>query len=157
MPDIRIDHCMQSLINFHAAPRVPGKVLLLMNNLYDRGFNEHLLHLKKNPPQVDRNAHLSGCRGLKLLSPSQYSSQDFCHSYVRSSYVWLNELWSRKLSHLIHLNAILKSPLSQIIILVLFSHKVFSVDAKDINLHTETLLFLLTRRRNWGKEQVCFG
>lgn len=114
VPDICIDRCKQSLIDFHAATRVPGKILLLKNDLYDQGFNEHIFHLKKNPPQVNRNAHLSGCRGLKLLSSSQYSCQDFCHSYVRSSYIWLNELWSRKLSHLTHLNAILKSPLLQI-------------------------------------------
>lgn len=109
------DGWMQSLINSHAATRIPGKVLLLQNNLHDWGFNDHVF-LFEEKPTTGRQKHSSeGLQRFEITTVLAVQKSDFCHSSnVSSSHIWLNELRSRKSSHLTHLYATLKSPLLQI-------------------------------------------
>lgn len=140
-------------------PRLPGccrsthKGFPLAKQLAQLGIQHTHLTLKKNPPQVDRNTHLRGCWGLSdccLCSTAGTFLVSGVHGYdfkwaleqeVISSCTLKCCLKESTFTNLQHL----------IIILVLFSCKVFRVDIKIIYLHTEALLFLYTKNQHWGK------
>lgn len=112
LPDICVDGCMQSLIDFHPAMRAPVKVLLLQNNLHSLGFKWTHISLRRKPTRRRQRHSSEGLQRFEIATVFAVQHSDFYHSSsVRSSYVWLNELCSRKSSHLTRLNAILKSPL----------------------------------------------
>lgn len=79
---------MQSLIDFHAATRVPVKVLLLQNNLHDWGFSERIFHFEEKPTTGRQKHSSEGLQTFEMTTVFAVQQSDFCHSsYVRSSYV----------------------------------------------------------------------
>lgn len=88
LSEICVVGCMQSLINFQAARRVPVRLLLLQNNWHDQGFRECVYHLEgKNT--TGRQIHSpGGLQRFEITTIFAVQHPNFCYSScVRSSLV----------------------------------------------------------------------
>lgn len=94
------DGCMQSLFNFHAGIEVSIKVFLLQNSLHNWAFNMHI--------SLGRKTHHKQTETAEVWMTAVFAVQTLflCQEFIG---IILNELWSRNLFHLAHLNVVLKS------------------------------------------------